>query len=129
MYYQLEAQLTGKPVKHFQLTDLKDWQLKVLQAAIEGRNTLVMQPTGSGKSLCYQLPGLITGKTTLVLTPIISLMQDQTAGLLERGIQASLLGSTQKDPTVVQQLEKGELDILFLTVERFFTGPGLIWCS
>ena len=52
-------------------------------------------------------------------------MHDQTAGLLERGIRASFLGSTQKDPTVVQRLEKGELDVLFLTVERFFTGAGV----
>ena len=112
-------------MKHFHFSQLKDWQLKVLQATIEGKNTLVIQPTGSGKSLCFQLPSLITSKVTLVLTPTISLMHDQTAGLLERGIRASFLGSTQKDPTVVQRLERGELDVLFLTVERFFTGTGV----
>lgn len=66
---------------------------------------------------------LITGKPIplIVLTPTINLMLDQTASLLERGIRALSLGSTQKDPTVVQRIKKGEINILFLTVERFFT--------
>lgn len=117
--------MTGKLVKHFQFSTLKDWQMKCIQATIEGRNTIIIQPTGSGKSLCFQLPPLITGRTTIVITPTISLMQDQTASLTEKGIKASYLGSTQKDPNILTLLKEGALDVAFVTVERFFARGGV----
>jgi ATP-dependent DNA helicase RecQ len=117
--------VTGKLVKHFQFSTLKDWQMKSIQATIEGRNTIIIQPTGSGKSLCFQLPPLITGRTTIVITPTISLMQDQTASLTEKGIKASYLGSTQKDPHIITLLKEGALDVAFVTVERFFARGGV----
>ena len=70
--------------------------MQMIQAAIEGRNTLIIHPTGSGKSICFQIPHLITGKATIVITPTISLMQDQTTTLQEKGIRASFVGSTQR---------------------------------
>ena len=74
----IRAQVTGKLVEHFQFSTLKDWQMKSIQATIEGRNSIIIQPTGSGKNLCFQLPPLITGRTTIVITPTISLMKYQT---------------------------------------------------
>ena len=112
---QLVLQATGKLVKHFEFSHLKDWQMKAIQATIEGRNTVIIQPTGSGKSLCFQLSPLISGRTTVVITPTISLMQDQTASLQEKGLQASYLGSTQKDPGVLSSLKEGLLDMVFVT--------------
>jgi len=49
----LEAQITGLSIKNFGISTLKDWQLKIIKATLEGRNTLIIQPTGSGKSLCF----------------------------------------------------------------------------
>ena len=119
---QLEAQATGKLAKFFGHNKLKEWQMKVIQATIEGKNSAVIHPTGSGKSICFQLPHLITGKATIVITPTISLMQDQTTNLQQKGIRASFLGSTQKDPSIMKQFVDGKLDLLFVTVERLFAG-------
>ena len=119
---QLETQLTGKAAKFFQINQLMEWQMKIIQAAIEGRNSIIIQPTGSGKSLCFQLPPLISGRASIVITPTISLMQDQAMSLSDRGIKATFLGTTQKDPTVTSQLAQGVMDVVFVTVERFYAG-------
>ena len=118
----LEAQATGKLAKFFGHNKLKEWQMKEIQATIEGKNYAVIHPTGSGESICFQLPHLITGKATIVITPTISLMQDQTTNLQQKGIRASFLGSTQKDPSIMKQFVDGKLDLLFVTVERLFAG-------
>ena len=114
--------MTGKAAKFFQISQLTEWQIKTIQATIEGRNSVVVQPTGSGKSLCFQLPPLISGRLSVVITPTISLMQDQAVSLQEKGIKATFLGSTQKDPSVTGQLAQGTMDVVFVTVERFFAG-------
>src|SRR5438132_6474339 len=68
-------------------------QLKVLGPLLAGRSVLAVLPTGAGKSLCYQLPALMAGGLTLVVSPLISLMQDQVAALRRRGIAAAYLNS------------------------------------
>ena len=78
----------------------------------------MVQPTGSGKSLCFQLPPLISGGLSVVITLTISLMQDQAVGLQEKSIKVTFLGSTQKDPTVSDQLRQGAIDLVFVTVDR-----------
>ena len=82
----------------FDLTHFKDYQTRIIDAVIEKRDTLVVQPTGSGKSLCFQFPAVYTRKLSLVVSPTISLMQDQTLQLQARGISAMYLGSAQMDP-------------------------------
>lgn len=72
-----EAQLASILVKCFGLSAFKHWQLKITQATQNGKKTFVVQPTGSGKSLC----SVYTGKMMVVLTPTINLMQDQSASL------------------------------------------------
>ena len=69
-------------------------QEQAIAAATQGRDALVLQPTGGGKSLCYQLPALLTGRMTLVVSPLIALMQDQVIALEQLGIQAAFLNST-----------------------------------
>ena len=82
----------------FGVTHFRDFQKKAVEASLEGKDILIIQPTGKGKSLCYQFPAVYTEKTTLVITPTISLMQYQTCELNSKGIEAIFLGSAQSDP-------------------------------
>ena len=63
-------------------------QQKVCESVIEGKDLLLVMPTGAGKSLCYQLPGIARKGVTLVISPLIALMEDQTAGLKQKGFRA-----------------------------------------
>ena len=83
---QLQAQIADLSIQHF---GKKNWQIEIILAALEGHNTLIIQPTGSGKSLCFQLAPFITGKITVVLTPTISLMKDQCCALEKNKISAT----------------------------------------
>ena len=65
---------------------------------------------------------LLTGRLSVVISPTISLMQDQAASLQEKGVKAAFLGSTQKDPVIPKQLAQGAMDLVFVTVERFYAG-------
>ena len=71
--------MLGLLLKHFEKQSFKEWQLKIIQGVLEKRDTLVVQPTGSGKSLCFQFPGVVTGKITVVLVPTISLMVNEAS--------------------------------------------------
>lgn len=75
-------------------------QLDVITSALAGHDNLVVMATGGGKSLCYQLPPLLSRKTCVVISPLISLMEDQVAALNARGIKATFLGSAQTDSRV-----------------------------
>ena len=112
--------MTGLLVKHFQLQEFKSWQLEIIKAVLERRNAFVLQPTGSGKSLCFQFPPLLTKRATIVLTPTLSLISDQCSALQVKGIQATYLGSTQKDKDVEERICNGEYDIIYTTPEKFF---------
>ncbi len=119
-----DARLLGLLLKHFGKQSFKEWQLKVIQGVLEGRNALVVQPTGSGKSLCFQFPTVVTGKMTVVLVPTISLMLDQVAHLKSSSLKATFLGSAQTDPTTESQVAQGNFDIVFCTPESFLTSTG-----
>ncbi|MCL4793816.1 MAG: DNA topoisomerase 3 [Bryobacteraceae bacterium] len=96
-------------------------QEAVCRAAIEGRDVLLVMPTGSGKSLCYQLPGLARGGTTLVISPLIALMEDQVAKLKERGFAVERIHSG-RDRAASRQAcidyLNGALQFLFIAPER-----------
>ncbi len=77
----------------FGFSSFRPNQEAVCRAAIEGRDVLLVMPTGSGKSLCYQLPGIARGGTTLVISPLIALMEDQVAKLKERGLAVERIHS------------------------------------
>ena len=119
-----EMQMTGILVKQFGLTAFRDWQLEIIQAVLVRKNTFVLQPTGSGKSLCFQFPPLVTKKMTVVLTPTIALMNNQTVAMIEKGIRATYLGSTQKDPKVEEKIATGQFDLVYVTPEKFFDIAG-----
>src|SRR6266513_304368 len=68
-------------------------QEQIVRSLLGGHDTCVVMPTGGGKSLCYQLPALVLGKTAIVISPLIALMQDQAASLAQMGIPAAVLNS------------------------------------
>lgn len=108
--------ICGLAVQYFQLLTIHSWQKKVISAAINNRDTLVIQPTGSGKSLCYVIPPLYRASTAVIISPTISLMMDQVTKLNNRGIKATFLGSAQKE--IINQLDQFRL--VFTTPESFF---------
>ena len=88
-------------------------------AVLGGKNSLVIQPTRSGKSMCYQFPCAVSGKMTLAILPIISLILDQAKGLQHTGLRVTCLGSMQKDPKVLSKIAEGHYDIVLTTHESF----------
>ena len=102
------------------MSSLKDWQLKIIEAALEGRNTLIIQPTGSAISLCFQLLPFITGKVTVVLSPAMSLMKDQCCALEQNKTSATYVESSQTDKEVDEKILIGNFKLVHATPEVFF---------
>src|SRR6267154_2341323 len=108
----------------FGLPAFRGEQEKIVRHVTEGGNCLVLMPTGGGKSLCYQLPSLLRDGCGIVVSPLIALMRDQVAGLLEAGVKAAVLNSTlsfEEANAVEQQLLAGDLDLLYIAPERLLT--------
>ncbi len=100
-------------------------QEEIIRRVVGGEHALVVMPTGGGKSLCYQLPALLREGTGLVISPLISLMQDQVSALKQLGIRAAFLNSSltrENRRAVRQQLRNGALDLLYVAPERVTTG-------
>ncbi|HET8781223.1 MAG TPA: RecQ family ATP-dependent DNA helicase, partial [Pyrinomonadaceae bacterium] len=108
----------------FGLHKLRPGQAEVIRSVLEGHNTLAIMPTGAGKSLCYQLPSLHLPGTTVVVSPLISLMKDQVDKLEEAGLEASQLNSaltTEEHEENLEQIKSEQSDFIFVTPERFTT--------
>ncbi len=87
-------------------------------------------PTGGGKSLCYQLPALVSERTAVVISPLISLMQDQAAQLAQMGIPAAVLNSSQaasQQSAVMRKASEGEYRLLYLSPERLARADTIAW--
>ncbi|XP_022154483.1 uncharacterized protein LOC111021754 isoform X2 [Momordica charantia] len=112
---------------YFGFSAFRPYQKEVIQYILQGKDCLVVMATGSGKSLCYQVPPLVVGKTGIVVSPLLSLMQDQVMALKQRGIKSEYLGSTQTDPTVQGKAERGEYNVLFMTPEKACSVPTSFW--
>ena len=117
-----EATKTFLLAEKFGNTRFKDFQKESIDAVLNKKNCLVIQPTGKGKSLCYQFPAIYMGKTTLVITPTISLMHDQTRELQSKGIDAVFLGSAQTDPDADTRAfdQKNPASVIFVSPEWLF---------
>jgi ATP-dependent DNA helicase RecQ len=103
----------------FGLKEFRPGQEEVVRTALAGRDVLAVMPTGSGKSLCYQLPALVAGGLTVVVSPLIALMHDQIEKLRERGIRAERIDSTMSDKQIARVMDSlPEANLLYLTPER-----------
>jgi ATP-dependent DNA helicase RecQ len=100
---------------------LREGQEEVIRSVMAGKDTLAIMPTGAGKSLCYQLPGAELPGTTVIVSPLISLMKDQVDKLQELGIDAVQVNSTLtagEQSTVLEQIQKEQREFVFVTPER-----------
>ncbi len=108
----------------FGLPAFRGEQEAIVRHVTNGGNCLVLMPTGGGKSLCYQLPSLLRKGCGIVVSPLIALMRDQVAGLLEAGVKAAVLNSTlsfDEASDVEARLLAGDLDLLYIAPERLLT--------
>ncbi|MGA7080294.1 MAG: RecQ family ATP-dependent DNA helicase [Terriglobales bacterium] len=138
-----ETTIAGQPVpdapnlaevlrRYWGYHEFRPKQENVIRSLLAARDTCVVMPTGGGKSLCYQLPAVISGKTAVVVSPLIALMQDQAAQLAQMGIPAAAINSFQNAAERRQVMEKaarGEYRLLYLSPERLSAGNTFEWLS
>src|SRR5215468_10620439 len=107
----------------FGLDVFRPAQREAFEDVLAGRDVLCVMPTGAGKSLCYQLPAAVQGGLTIVVSPLISLMEDQVQQLRDEGIEAAMLNSALpvgERRKVLAQLHDGFEGLLYVAPERFF---------
>lgn len=120
---QSDSPLTPQRVLEdvFGYQEFRDGQQLVIDAAVEGRDSLVILPTGGGKSLCYQIPALVRSGITLVISPLISLMKDQVDQLKANGVAAECINSTMPREellSVYNRMHIGHLKLVYVSPER-----------
>src|SRR6266567_370642 len=105
-----EADLLTPLRRYWGYGSFRPLQERIVKSLLAGRDTCVVMPTGGGKSLCYQLPAVVSGRTAVVISPLIALMQDQTAQLAQMGIPAAVLNSSvsqEEQSRVIRQAREG----------------------
>lgn len=105
-------------------------QQEIIQSVVDGRDTLALLPTGGGKSICFQVPGLILGGITLVISPLIALMKDQVENLNKKGIAAAMVSSVQStadQQTILQSCVEGRIRFLYCSPERLRSEAFYTW--
>ncbi|KAK9136923.1 hypothetical protein Sjap_007517 [Stephania japonica] len=112
-----EGKVVNLLQKHFGFSSLKSFQKEAFAAWSANQDCLVLAATGSGKSLCFQIPALLTGKVVVVISPLISLMHDQCLKLAQHGISACFLGSGQTDSSVEHKAMNGMYSIVYVCPE------------
>src|SRR5580698_4204263 len=105
-------------------------QERIVRSLLAGHDACVVMPTGGGKSLCYQLPAVVSGGTAVVISPLIALMQDQAAQLAQMGIPAAVLNSTLSEAEqseVMSRAREGAYRLLYVSPERVARGDTMGW--
>jgi ATP-dependent DNA helicase RecQ len=105
-------------------------QQSIVGSLLGGHDTCVVMPTGGGKSLCYQLPAVMLGRTAVVVSPLIALMQDQSAQLAQMGIPAGVLNSSMpndKQAEIMRRASQGDFRLLYLSPERLARADTISW--
>src|SRR3569832_2909459 len=108
----------------FGFDDFRPGQATVIEALLSGRHVLAVMPTGAGKSLCYQVPALVKGGLTIVVSPLVALMQDQVAALRLAGVAADTINSSlERDANVAawRRVASGQTRLLYMAPERLMT--------
>jgi len=112
----------------FHFADFRKWQAEIIDILLRRRDVVVVMPTGSGKSLCYQLPALLLDGVTLVISPLIALMKDQVDGLVENQIPATFINSTltpSEQGQRLREIQQGRYKLVYIAPERF-RNPGFM---
>ena len=110
--------------RFFGYDSFKENQERIIESLLSGKDAFVLMPTGSGKSICYQIPAMIRPGVGIVISPLIALMEDQVKGLRQNGVRAEYLNSTLDLKTankVQRQVASGNVDILYVAPERLLT--------
>ena len=111
--------------QHFGYPDFRPGQSQAVESVLQAQDTLVVLPTGGGKSICYQVPALLLPHLTVVISPLISLMKDQVDALARRGLPATFVNSSLTASQVADRLarvQRGEFKLLYVAPERFDFG-------
>ncbi len=125
-----EADLLTPLRRYWGYSTFRPLQERIVRSLIAGHDTCVVMPTGGGKSLCYQLPAVVSDRTAVVISPLIALMQDQAAQLAQMGIPAAVLNSSlasAEQSRVTRQAREGAYRLLYLSPERLQRGDTLEW--
>lgn len=110
--------------KYWNYDNFRELQEEIIESVLVGNDTLALLPTGGGKSICYQVPGIMLGGTSLVISPLIALMQDQVQSLNKRGVSATFINSSLSKTEIdtrLQQVMDGEFRFLYCAPERLQT--------
>src|SRR6201997_3650730 len=116
--------------RYWGYSSFRPLQERIVRSLLAGHDTCVVMPTGGGKSLCYQLPAVVSERTAVVISPLIALMQDQAAQLAQMGIPAAVLNSSlsaAEQSQVVRKAQEGAYRLLYLSPERLQRGDTLSW--
>lgn len=108
--------------EYFGFAEFREGQREVVGAILEGKDAVVVMPTGSGKSLCYQLPAMMLSGVTVVVSPLIALMKDQVDALRARGLPATFINSSidaTEQSTRINGLRRGDFKLVYVAPERF----------
>lgn len=125
-----EADLTTPLRRYWGYSSFRPLQERIVCSLLAGHDTCVVMPTGGGKSLCYQLPAVISGRTAVVISPLIALMQDQAAQLGQMGIPAAVLNSaiaSADQSRIMREAREGAYRLLYLSPERLQRADTLGW--
>jgi ATP-dependent DNA helicase RecQ len=125
-----EADLLTPLRRYWGYSSFRPLQERIVRSLLAGHDTCVVMPTGGGKSLCYQLPAVVSDRTTIVISPLIALMQDQAAQLAQMGIPAAVLNSSvsnEEQNRVIRQARDGAFRLLYLSPERLQRADTLSW--
>jgi ATP-dependent DNA helicase RecQ len=126
----VETDLLAPLKQYWGYSTFRPLQERIVRSLLAGRDTCVVMPTGGGKSLCYQLPAVVSGGTAVVISPLIALMQDQATQLAQMGIPAAVLNSTLSDAeqaSVMSKARDGVYRLLYVSPERVARGDTTAW--
>ncbi|EKD58242.1 MAG: ATP-dependent DNA helicase RecQ [uncultured bacterium] len=122
MSHKSEFTLEQELEKYFSFSAFRVGQKEIVESVIAGRDVVALMPTGGGKSLCFQLPAIMSDRVSIVISPLIALMQDQVDALNARGIAATYINSSLSQDEIAErfyEIEKGQTKIIYVAPERF----------
>jgi ATP-dependent DNA helicase RecQ len=129
-FMSTETELLTPLRRYWGYSTFRPLQERIVRSLLAGHDTCVVMPTGGGKSLCYQLPAVVSGGTAVVISPLIALMQDQATQLAQMGIPAAVLNSTLSEAEqakVMSRARDGAYRLLYVSPERVARGDTMGW--